>query len=395
MKEKRLKYLFNKCFQNLATPEEQEEFMALVEDIANKDLVEQEMENYWNNFEPVEKPFFEADKEAMWFEIMQHGAVRKYKLWPRIAGVAASVIAIFLAAYFLKNDGKTELKEVQNDVAYKNDIAPGKNAATLILNTQGKTISLSDGNGGLIIKDDKLVYNDGSLIADLPPAESGQTANRKSDEQTIITPRGGTYQVTLSDGTKVWLNSDSRLTYSPRLNQQAVRRVKLEGEGYFEVAKDKKRPFIVSSKGQEVRVLGTHFNVNSYVDEVSVKTTLLEGSVRVSFRSGEAKAHNVILKPNQQSILSSSDITKKQVNAEAAVAWKTGNFRFENQNIRDIMKQVARWYNVEVVYKDELPGVRLNASVSRNRNISQLLKMMEQTNEVHFKIEGRRIIVLK
>src|SRR5690606_467261 len=166
---------------------------------------------------------------------------------------------------------------------------------------------------------------------------------------TIETPNGGQYQVRLPDCTAVWLNAGSRLTYPTSFASSDNRRVELLGEGYFEVAKDSKRPFIVVAEQQEVEVLGTHFNVNAYADEGNIKTTLLEGSVKV----GSSTQGTKMLKPGQQAINSKGNLEVKSVNTDYAVAWKDGYFRFNDKSLDMGLREIARWYDVEIVYENE------------------------------------------
>lgn len=368
------KQLLDRYVNNTATAEELEIIDHLIGKEELDDLLTGHMAESW-------------EKEVTAFEksnMLPSEKPARFKLWLPIA--VAAVLALIIFGVWLYTSQHSGANQDAAGPTYANDIRPGKNQATLTF-ANGKKINLSGQKSGIVIGAD-LQYNDRTAVNTHAGTSSGSPG-----EATISTPRGGTYQITLSDGTKVWLNAASSLTYNPVLNNK-VRSVKLEGEAYFEVAKDKKRPFLVSSKGQEIRVLGTHFNINGYADEGKVKTTLLEGSVLVS-RSGGAQ-DQVLLKPNQQAILEGSrGITVREVDVNEAVAWKSGNFRFEDQSVTDIMKQIARWYDVDVEYEGDLSDIRLNASISRNRNISQLLKMMEKTNEVHFKIEGRKIIVKK
>ncbi|MNL26796.1 fec operon regulator FecR [compost metagenome] len=194
----------------------------------------------------------------------------------------------------------------------------------------------------------------------------------------------------LSDGSKVWLNAASSLSFSTTLNEQGKRRVKLEGEGYFEVAKDKMHPFVVESEGQEVEVLGTHFNISAYKGEALMKTTLIEGSVKVL-----AQGQQKILVPGSEAVRSGNDILVRNVDAALAIAWKNDKFVFENERIQTVMKMVERWYNVQVVYEGEMPEDVFGGSVSRFDNVSQVLKILESTGRIHFKVEGRKIYVSK
>lgn len=369
------KQLLDRYVNNTATAEELEVIDHLIGKGELDELLMGHMAESW------------AGEEVIFEEERVHvpQKTRQIKLWPRMALTAAAALAVITFGIWLytsRHPGKGS--DLLN---YANDIKPGKNQATITF-ANGKVVKLSDQKNGVVVGEE-LKYNDHTPVE----ATTGEPVNDSAAEATISTPRGGTYQVTLADGTKVWLNAASSLTYSPVLNKEGTRRVKLAGEAYFEVAKDKTRPFLVSSRGQEVKVLGTHFNISSYADDDKVKTTLLEGAVLVS-RDG--RKDEVMLKPDQQAIVAGSKgITVHEVDVNEVVAWKTGDFRFEDQGIKDIMKQIARWYDVEVIYEGDVSDIRLNGSISRNRNISQVLTKIAQTKEVHFKIEGRRIIVKK
>ncbi|MNL08096.1 fec operon regulator FecR [compost metagenome] len=209
---------------------------------------------------------------------------------------------------------------------------------------------------------------------------------------TLSTEKGETYILTLPDKSKVWLNAASSLTYTAALMERGVRRVKLTGEAYFEIFKDKAHPFVVESKEQQVEVLGTHFNINAYEDEFVVKTTLLEGSVKIS----NAGSRSSILKPGQQAVLSDRGIVLKNVEAEDAIDWKSGYFMFNNESLESGLKRIARWYNVQIIYEDEsLKGETFFGRISKFEKISKVFSMLERTDIVRFKIEGNKIFVRK
>ena len=364
------------------------------------------------------------------------------RLWSRVAVAAAAVAAITLGVWIYYTPSSRQ-SEATRDL-YANDIAPGKNTATLTL-ANGKTINLSDAKTGVVIGENDMSYNDGSIVVDPSSRTEGRELSsggkdlsvlRDDEVITASTPRGGTYQVTLPDGTKVWLNAESKLVFPSKFMNGKTRNVRLVGEGYFEVAtsytsvrgRRTKQSFIVESEGQRVEVLGTHFNINSYGDEGSAKTTLVEGSVRVSqavrhaefisaSRSSKANiqgsnddagalkqvqgddraskvAKSIIVKPNQQATLSDDKLSVQEVDIKQAIAWKEGDFIFRQEPLESIMKQVARWYNVEVTYKTDVSKHRFDGMVSRSKNISSVLKMIELTGKVHFKVEGRRITVI-
>jgi len=361
-----------------------------------------------------------------------------FVLSKRIA-VAAAVAFMAICIYFF-NDHHVILNLFQDpgSARYANDIAPGKNSATLTL-ANGKIINLSDEQTGVVIDASSLKYSDGSVISDANPSSRTEGRDLSDDKDPSIlrddgqvntlavsTPRGGTYQVVLPDGTRVWLNAGSALKFPARFSG-TERVVELTGEAYFEVAtayttsagsssstatspslrgRRTKQSFKVVSGNQELTVLGTHFNVNAYGDEGGVRTTLLEGSIKIA-----SQAHNdqsgtnaVILKPGQQSILASNKQTLNkqtvdkqikilEVDTEEAIAWKNGYFSFSDDKIQDIMQTISRWYDIEVSYEGNITTDGFNGKISRNKNISQVLKMLEDTKLVHFNVKGRRVIV--
>ena len=207
---------------------------------------------------------------------------------------------------------------------------------------------------------------------------------------TLTTPRAYRYNLVLADGTKVWLNAASSITF-PTAFIRKERTVVITGEAYFEVAKDTKRPFKVFVNDMEVKVLGTHFNINSYQDEGNIKTTLLEGSVLLS-----KKDKKVVLKPGEQGQVSNSGSLKmvSGVNLESVMAWKKGNFYFENADLQTVLKEISRWYNVSVVYEKGVPKRFFDGEIQREIKLSVLLKTLEKSNDIHFKIEGNTIKVL-
>ncbi|HEY9197254.1 MAG TPA: FecR domain-containing protein, partial [Mucilaginibacter sp.] len=228
--------------------------------------------------------------------------------------------------------------------------------------------------------DGRIVYN----------AEDGAGAD-KAGMNTMTTPRGGQYWVVLPDGSRVLLNAASSLTYPTAFNGNE-RRVELTGEAYFEVAHNPAKPFRVSSSGQMVEVLGTHFNINAYQDEAAVKTTLLEGRVKV--RAAD-KNKVRFLQPGQQSVVNAQTFEVNTVETDEAVAWKDGQFVFEGDNIQHIMRMISRWYDVEISYAGTPPDDNFGGNVSRFSNVSEVLKALQLTGKVRFQIEGRKITVSK
>jgi ferric-dicitrate binding protein FerR (iron transport regulator) len=332
-----------------------------------------------------EEEFLRAD-EAMWNAIKPTPKVTlKRRLIPALA--AASLVVIFSAGlyFFVK---KTESKS-QSPIASVQEIKPGGNNAILTL-SNGKRIVLNNAANGELAKEPGIVISkmaDGQLIYTV---KENATANTQTLINTIETPKGGQYQINLPDGTKVWLNAVSSLRFPAKFSGNE-RKVELSGEGYFEVAHNKKMPFRVKTAGQEVEVLGTHFNINSYADDPETMTTLLEGSVRIK----AAQGGSALLKPGQQSVLAQSKLKVDLADVDAAVAWKNGEFRFNDEKLESIMHKVSRWYNVDVVYQNEqLREDSFGGVITRFAKVSDLLKMLELTKEVKFKIEGNTIVVM-
>lgn len=269
----------------------------------------------------------------------------------------------------------------------KNDIAPGSNKASLIL-SNGSKIALNDAKNGVLARQGKTVLNKasaGQLVYNAPATAAAEEVQYN----TITTPKGGQYQVVLSDGSKVWLNAASSITF-PTAFTGRERLVNITGEVYFEVAKNKKLPFRVVAGKQMVEVLGTHFDINAYSDESTIKTTLAEGSVKIAVGN-----KTVMLKPNQQAEVSNAGaeaISINTVDVDDILGWTNGNFVFEKAELPFIMRQAARWYNVNVKYEGNVAPRRFTGSISRNVNLSELLKMLKYTG-VNFRVENQDIIV--
>ncbi|WP_285009320.1 FecR family protein [Pedobacter faecalis] len=305
---------------------------------------------------------------------------RRIRLLQRVAAAATVFLVLSTGIYFYGSAPQG----IKDSITPEQDIAPGGNLAVLTL-ANGDTLNLSSVKAGVVIGAEGLTYTDGARVGG-PNA----TANPGSAEEiTAETPRGGTYRIQLSDGTLVVMNSESKLTFAQYFNDQS-RIVELSGEAYFEVAKDPARPFVVKTNGQEVRVLGTHFNINSYTQNRSIRTTLLEGSVRVTASNSE-----LILTPGYQAVLTGGQLSQAKADLEEAVSWKDGYFRFNNESITDIMSKLARWYDIDVAYEGDITDEGFTGTISRFKKISDVLAMLETTKTVHFKIEGRRVTVMR
>jgi len=282
-----------------------------------------------------------------------------------------------------------------NPIAQKNDIAPGGNKAILTL-ADGSKIALTDAGNGKIASQNGIQITKsakGQLIYTIKASGDPNAASGTAQQaafNTIETPKGGQFQVILPDGSKVWLNAFSSLKFPVNFSALKERRVELKGEAYFEVVHNQALPFRVITDKQEVEDLGTRFNVNAYADEASTKTSLLQGKVRIT--AGEK---NVLLAPGQQATVS-NNIKVSEINPEEVIAWKNGYFNFDDEKLENIMRSVARWYNVDVVFEDEsLKNETFGAITTRFSNISTLLKIMEQTGDARFRIEGSTIKIKK
>lgn len=325
--------------------------------------------------------------------------VHKKVLWLRkwqTYVAAASVVIIAVVSVYIWQGKKQEGTTVPAPtVAKVNDATPGQFKAKLTL-SDNRVIILDSTTDKVLLQEAgiRVVNKDGQLVYE-------QTGNSKEVRYNMLTTsRGQTYQTVLSDGTKVWLNSQSSIRY-PMMFNGDVRTVETSGEVYFEVApsiamlangQKGKRSFVVNAPGMDIEVLGTHFNINSYAEEPAMKTTLLEGKVRV--RSVATKAQ-VILAPGEQAQLNKQTqaISKaKDVDVDEVVAWRFGMFQFNNADLKTVMRQLERWYDVEVQYSGEVPDREFIGTIPRSLNLSKVLTLLEKQN-VHFKIDGKKIIV--
>lgn len=299
----------------------------------------------------------------------------------------AAIISLVVLAIVLFKDQK-RIDKKANIIAREQDILPGGNKATLTL-ADGTSIVLDEAKNG------ELAHQMSTVISKSKDGQlKYQTSNVDSDASThlmntIATPRGGQFQLILSDGTKVWLNAISSLKYPAEFKGQK-RSVELTGEAYFEVAKNREKPFVVNIGKAKVEVLGTHFNIMAYHDEKNTAITLLEGTVKVS---ANEIAKGKVLSPGQQASIGKDDfISVDRVNVDQSVAWKNGYFQFNRNNIHDVMKQLSRWYDIDVEFEKDMPRYELVGRIRRSVNLSQVLKILNYSN-VKFHLEGKKIII--
>jgi len=379
MKNDRMNALIAKYFDGTLTETERAELMKSYDLQSDQDI------------EWMAESLDEADlvKQRILLNVRQEifpKKVRRLNSTPYRFVYAAAVILVIAALGWLffrpplKPLGGTQQAKIER-------IKPGTNKAILTMAT-GDEIVLDHVEPGKIVEKGGvrvLKTKEGQVVFTVI-AQTGA----EPQLSTISTPKGGQYEVVLPDGTKVWLNSASSIEF-PTAFTGNERRVSLNGEAYFEVAKNKNMPFKVKTALQEIEVLGTHFNIMAYDNENSIQTTLLEGSVRVSSKDARA-----LLKPGQQAELNKSNnrISVQEVSTKAVVAWKNGTFMFAHEDMRSILNKVSRWYDVEVIYKNTTTSHRYSGSISRFEDVTEVLKTMEMTGTVHFEIKGRRIYVM-
>lgn len=391
MEESRLSFLFDGYFNDVLTADEKAEFLAMSRLAAHTAELERLMENKWKDFRSDEVVFDNTLRDKMLKAIYsaEQQQTKTVRLWPRAWqqwSIAAAVATIIFGATLFYYNAKNSGRDAADQVAQQDSIRPGSNKAVLVL-ANGKRISLTDAKNGQLTQLSGITITktkDGTVVYHV--SETAGTS-ALAEFNTIETPRGGQYTINLPDGTSATLNASSSLKFPSSFSKASQRVVELKGEGYFEVAKDRKKPFIVKTFEQEVEVLGTHFNVNAYPEERGVKTTLLEGSVRVN--------KTTLLKPGQQSLLYNQHMQVATVDTDAETAWKNGRLTFTGRDFKSIMLSIARWYDVEIIYNYNPGDLRLSGGISRFGNINDVLDLLKETGEVKFKIEGRRITVIK
>ena len=389
MNNSRLQYLFEQYFNKTASPEERTELANLISVEGNRDQTMELFTAAWEKYQGDDIIVSASKRDEMLQHILGKGnlentvaPVRKFKWW-RIAAAAAAILFFIAGGYWLISINKKSTEEPSIAKTSSDDVNPGSYKARLTL-ADGSTITLDSaalgelakqGNTVVINKDGQLVYNSA--------ATDGEVLYN-----TVSTAKGETYMMNLADGSKVWLNSGSSIHF-PVAFPGKERRIETTGEVFIKVAKNPAQPFIATTNGMEVLALGTEFNLNSYSDEENISTTLIEGSVKVS--KGES---TTTLKPGQQTILNSNGQlgAATAVNIDEITAWKDGWFRFETADLKTILRQFARWYDIEVIYEGQVKNRKFFTAVKRSSTLKNVLEML-QDNEIIYRIEGKKLYV--
>ncbi|UKJ06782.1 FecR family protein [Solitalea lacus] len=386
----RFVYLFQQYINHNCTAQELQEFMDLVNKSKNDDQLKALMDELWEKV-PAGKTLNSVTGERILNEIFASdtGVVslqrRSLSVWYKVAASFAALAFLLGVLYYSFLGEKNQQRQ---QIVQKNDVAPGGNKAVLTL-ADGKQLILDSAVNGALAKQGNanvLKLKNGEIAYN-----SGSSADKEVMYNTLATPAGGQYKLILPDGSKVWLNAASSIRY-PTAFAGKERNVEISGEAYFEVAKNAEMPFKVKIDGDtEVEVLGTHFDIMAYKNELKSATTLLEGSVRIK----RGNNHQLLV-PGQQAVYQrgvNNAVEVEKADLESVMAWKNGLFVFDNVNIEQVMRQIERWYDVEVVYKGKVPDISFTGVIPRNSNVSKVLQALESTGGLRFAIEGKRIIV--
>jgi ferric-dicitrate binding protein FerR (iron transport regulator) len=402
----RLDYLFRQYLNQELSAEENRELMQLLQQQSNDGAVKEWLDGLWSNL-TIENRLSESKANALFNAILAadrgvqmqiaHSPVRRLFTTMRVA--AAAVLLLCLSAgmwyFFFKKPAPSTVQS--NEPAHLiNDIPPGTNNAVLVL-ADGRRINLdSTANGDLARQGEVTISNRNGVV--LYDASHSPLITDHSPYNTLSTARGNQYQLLLPDGSKVWLNAESSVRF-PVAFHGATRRVEITGEVFFDVVHNSKMPFSVVANGVEVQDLGTQFNVNAYGNEDGVRTTVVEGKVKLQATSSKLQAPSqnasVLLIPGQQAQVNDKGAIKvvKNADVEAAIAWKNGQFIFAGNTIQSVMRQLERWYDIEVSYAQNVSTEEYIGTITRFSNISAVLNMLERTGTVRFEIKGKKVFV--
>lgn len=393
--EERFTYLFNRYYNRTATPLETDEFLALVEQTQDQ-VLDEHLSKAWLGLSPELQVIKPLKSESIRQQILtteveergKGGTSDKNTLnlkW--ILGIAASLALVLCCWFYLRNVSPVSKATVFTQSKIKHHIPPGGYRAFLTL-ADGSKVSLDTLKPGTVARQGNIrISQDANGKLTYVATPQGRSHLVSNEVNTLTTPNGGQYKLVLADGTKVWLNAASSLQFPVAFNGP-TRNVTLTGEAYFEVSKNQKQPFLVKSGDTYVKVLGTHFNIMSYENEAIKKTTLLEGSIEISNQTNSYR-----VKPGEQvQILRQQLAMPQKVDTVQEMGWKNGFFDFRNANIDYIMRQVSRWYGVDIKYEGKIPKGLYTGRISRAVKISKLLEMLQYTG-VQYNLVNNTIIV--
>ena len=407
----RLRYLFEKYALNACSPAELQEFWMLMREYADNDLLDEDMKAWWDKEAEGRDPADLVDHQKLFEQIIEKEKAYhfSYKRWKaskvrpmlRWAAAAAILLLISNAGYFLFLHKTTKTEEIARNPVSHDVAAPQTNCAVITL-SNGQKIFLDSARNGMLAQQGKIKIvklQNGEIAYNSVSERSG---DKNPEYNTLNNPRGSkVINITLADGSRVWLNAGSSLTYPVAFTGNS-REVSITGEAYFEVVHNSKVPFKVKVRDELVEDIGTSFNIKAYSDEPAMKTTLVEGAVKITLLSGKAQNQKdnqaIFLKPGEQLAITEGSTLQQQINImkdidiQDVTAWKDGEFRFNSVDVAAIMREAARWYNVDVVYDGRINGT-ISGGISRSVNISQLLHILEMTGKMSFTIENKKIIV--
>jgi Fe2+-dicitrate sensor, membrane component len=370
MSEERLIYLIERCLHGQPTIEERKELLEYAADPRYKALFDQHMEKAWASV-PVKQIFSEVGQEAMLdYTLHQGTADKKLKRLTWLKAAAAILLLVIGAGiYFAFYKNAPKENTIVHTTPEFEDVLPGTDKAILTLST-GEQISLNDTFAATI--------KDAALDINIIKGSLSYVGAQVVAMNTVSTPNGGQYKLTLADGTKVWLNASSSITY-PTAFKNATREVQIKGEAYFEVAANKQLPFIVKTRGEEIRAVGTQFNVNTYENEPHIKTSLVEGVVSIG---------NTILQPGQ------AYVNGKVVNTDIDqdISWKNGYFKVNGADITTLMRQFERWYDIRVRYEGKAPAYKFQGELDRGLKLSEVLEILSEQG-VKYSFNNKTLII--
>lgn len=408
----RLRQLFERYAQGTSTQEELQEMWNLMKEYGENDMLEEDMKNWWKSEMKGDDPPLHTDATKIFQAVIEkekklrqgldqwNSRPRKIR-WKWVA--AAALILICVSSYFFLERIDQQQASPSATITAPDIQAPQINRAVIKL-ANGQLVYLDSSKSGVLAVQGGIKINkveDGEINYSNLDSKS-LAKNVETEYNTLSNPRGSkVIAITLADGSRVWLNAGSSLTFPVAFNGNE-RKVTMSGEAYFEVEHNNTRPFRVKVGGEIIEDLGTRFNVSAYTDEPALRTTLLEGAVKLSLINENSTSpdnkKSILLQPGEQATLDNSSseqpiLKVKQLDdVEEVIAWKSGRFRFNSVDIASVMRQAARWYDVDVIYKGYVKGT-ISGGVARTKNISELLKILELTGKVRFTLEGRKVTV--